>query len=80
MSHLCLLCLKANWLTAGRLRRSKKELTNTTEKQNPDKYLIRRFKESDVYWKMISERTGPGVEGCDDFLAMLTGARMGLMF
>lgn len=40
---------------------------------NVIKYLTHRFKESDVYWKMISERTGPGVEGRDDFLAMLAG-------
>lgn len=40
---------------------------------NVIKYLTHKFKESDAYWKMISETTGPDVGGRDDFLAMLAG-------
>lgn len=40
---------------------------------NVIKYLTHKFKESEVYWQMISETTGPDVAGHDDFLAMLAG-------
>lgn len=40
---------------------------------NVIKYLTRKLKESDKYWEIISEMTGPNTGGHDDFLAMLAG-------